>query len=285
MSKNIKWIGLGIIGVIFMWAMIIPKFANISFGPKIGIVEINTPITTSFDIIKNLNYFLDREDIDAIIVRLDTPGGSVAPSQEIFEKVKSISESKEKPIIASMGSVAASGGYYIALGADVIIANPGTATGSIGVIMSYPIASELLDKIGLNYATVKSGNLKDSGSMYRKPTSEDLEYFQLLIDNLHHQFVNAVSEQRKIELAEVKRIANGQVYSGEQALELGLIDKLGTLEDAIELASKLANITEKPKIVFPPETKKSIVESLLSTKVGNIIPKNLVYPIPEYRLY
>ena len=169
------------------WTDVLPS------GPRVGVVEIDIPIMASKKTVKELNYFNEKSNIIAIVIRLNTPGGGVAASQEIYEKVRIISEKSNKPIIASMGGVAASGGYYIALGADTIIANPGTVTGSIGVIMSYPIISELMDKLGVQYETIKSGILKDSGSLFRDLTDQEREYFQDLIDDLHKQFVTAVS--------------------------------------------------------------------------------------------
>ena len=162
MASNRKysyWI-VGIL-VLILIVSVVPWEDAFTSGPKVGIVEINKPITVSKNIVADLNYFNEKSNIIAIVVRLDTPGGGVAASQEIYEKVKKIADTSTKPIIASMGGVAASGGYYIALGADTIMANPGTATGSIGVIMSYPIIGELMDKIGVQYETIKSGKLKD----------------------------------------------------------------------------------------------------------------------------
>ena len=225
MGSNRKysyWI-IGVLALIII-VSVIPWEGTFPSGPKVGIVEINMPITVSKYIVEDLNYFNEKSSIIAIVVRLDTPGGGVAASQEIYEKVKKIADKSKKPIIASMGGVAASGGYYIALGADTIIANPGTATGSIGVIMSYPVIGELMDKIGKQYETIKSGKLKDSGSLFRNLTEEERVYFQELIDDLHSQFEMVVSQERQIPIKEIGKYATGRVYSGKQAQENGLID-------------------------------------------------------------
>ena len=281
--KKTYWI-LGIISVLLIISLL--PLPDMSFGPKIGIIEINTPIMGSKKIVNDLNTFEDDTNIDAIIVRLNTPGGGVAASQEIFEKVKSISEKNIKPIIASMGGVAASGGYYIALGADTIIANPGTATGSIGVIMGYPIAHELLEKIGIGYQTIKSGKLKDSGSSFREVTEEDRTYFQSLVDNLHLQFVTAVATQRGLPLKDVKSLATGQVYSGEQAFALELIDVLGTFEDAIHLATQLAGYEKRPELVYPEKEKSGFIDLLFGKIKQQLIISYLdIYPYPEFTLY
>ena len=282
-QKYSYWI-IGLI-VFIIIISIIPWENALPSGPKVGIVEINIPITNSKKAVDDLNYFNRKSNIAAIVVRLETPGGGVAASQEIYEKVRKISKFSDKPIIASMGGVAASGGYYIALGADTIMANPGTATGSIGVIMSYPIIGEMIDKMGIQYETIKSGSLKDSGSPFRNITSEERKYFQGLIDDLHGQFLSVVAKERNIPMDQAAELANGQVYSGKQAVENGLIDMLGTFEDAVLLAAREAGHVEEPEIVYPPEKKKGLLDMLFgdilqSSPIGNLF----LFPTPEYKL-
>ena len=273
-------------GIVFLFLLSFLPFPKFHFGPQIGIITINEAIMASEKIVEDLNDFAERDDIDAILIRLNTPGGGVAASQEIYEKVKEISEANIKPIIASMGSVAASGGYYIAAGADTIIANKGTATGSIGVIMSYPIAADLLDKIGLTFQTVKSGALKDAGNFARKSNKTDLTYFQNLVDNLHTQFVRTVAYERGMSYDEAAMLATGQVYSGEQALSLGLVDIIGTYDNAIHLATRLAGFDEKPKLIYPKVEDEGLFEILLNGKQINLPFSNLdIFPLPEYSLY
>ena len=286
MGSNRKysyWI-VGVLALILI-VSVIPWEDTFPSGPKVGIVEINMPITVSKNIVEDLNYFNEKSSIIAIVVRLDTPGGGVAASQEIYEKVKLIADKSKKPIIASMGGVAASGGYYIALGADTIIANPGTATGSIGVIMSYPVISELMDKIGVQYETIKSGKLKDSGSLFRNLTKEERVYFQELIDDLHSQFEMVVSQERQIPIKEIAKYATGRVYSGKQAVNAGLIDILGTFEDAVHLAAKKAGYFDTPEIVYPPEEKKGLIDILFGDIFQSSTIENLVmFPKPEFKL-
>ncbi|SVD92808.1 uncharacterized protein METZ01_LOCUS445662, partial [marine metagenome] len=229
--KYSYWIIGGLILIIVF--SIVPWRSAIPSGPRVGIVEINSPISDSKNIVEDLNYFAEESSISAIVVRLETPGGGVAASQEIYEKVKKISANNSKPIIASMGGVAASGGYYIALAADTIFANPGTVTGSIGVIMTYPVVQELMQKLGVEHETIKSGGLKDAGSIFRDMSEKERKYWQGLIDNLHSQFVTAVSTERGLSLAEIEKLADGRVFSGIQALDAGLIDMLGTMEEAV----------------------------------------------------
>ena len=271
--------------ILIIIVSVIPWEDAISSGPKVGIIEINMPITVSKNIVKDLNYFNQKSNIIAIVVRLDTPGGGVAASQEIYEKVKKIADKSTKPIIASMGGVAASGGYYIALGADTIIANPGTATGSIGVIMTYPVIGELMDKIGVKYEAIKSGKLKDSGSLFRNLTEEERVYFQMLIDDLHSQFEMVVSKERGIPISEVVKYANGRVFSGKQAVNAGLIDILGTFEDAVHLAAQKAGYFDTPEIVYPPEDKKGLIDMLFGDIFKSSTLENMVmFPKPEFKL-
>ena len=278
------WIWLGIVGGLFLiLLMVIPGVDSISTGPKIGLVEITGPIYSSRQAVKDLNYFKNRSDIEAIVIRLETPGGGVAASQEIYEKVKSMSGGKV-PILASMGGVAASGGYYIAMGADTIMANPGTATGSIGVIMGYPTVNELMEKVGIKYETYKSGVLKDSGSTFRDANEDDKRYFQELIDNLHGQFVRAVSSSRDLTIEKTRELANGQVYSGEQAVQLGLVDLLGTFDNCLDLAAKLAGFDDIPQVIHPPREEIGFFKYLLSESKKQF-PEFRTYPVPEFRIH
>ena len=226
----------------------------------IGVVKIEGTILNSEKIVKQLDDFNTNDNIKAIIVRLNTPGGAVSPSQEIYEKVKSISIENKKPIIASMGSVAASGGYYISIGADKIIANPGTITGSIGVIINFPTAEELVDKIGFRFNTIKSGKWKDAGSPYREVTEEEYIYFQDIVDDLYNQFLKEVSYRRNIDVDKLKTISNGQIFTGNRAYNLGLIDSIGTFEDALNISKNLANISGETNLVYPKDGKGNIIK-------------------------
>lgn len=231
---------------------------------NIGIVEIEGTIMSSRSIIEDLDNFAKRDDIKAIILRLNTPGGSVAPSQEIYEKVKSIADFSDKPIIASIASVSASGGYYIAIGADKIIANPGSITGSIGVIMNFPIAKDLIDKVGLEFKTVKSGELKDAGSPYKYPTEKEQKYFNSIVSNLHSQFLKQVSLQRNITITDLNQYADGRIFTGEQAYNLNLIDTLGTFEDALNISKILANIPGETNLIYPEINKSKLLKFFLN---------------------
>ena len=249
-NANWLWWGLGsffLLVLVFRLGAISNNSSIDSPGKKVGVIKISGPIIASEQINSKLEKFKNRNDISAIVLRIDSPGGLVAPTQEIFEKVKSVR--KVKPVVSSMGTVAASGGYYIALGSDSLIANPGTIVGSIGVIMNYPIATELLDKVGIKFETVKSGGLKDVGSYSREVTEADRRHLNEMVTNMHNQFIAAVEENRDIDRSELIKLADGRVFTGLQSKDLGLVDMLGTFDDAINIAGALGNIKGKPKTI------------------------------------
>ena len=219
------------------------------FGDKIAIVEIKGVITESSEVIEEIHQYLADDRVKAIILRVDSPGGGVGPSQEIYREV--VKAKLKKKIITSMGSVAASGGYYVACASDLIVANPGTITGSIGVIMEFSNFEELLKKIGIKGIVIKSGEHKDIGSPFREMTPEEKKIMQDTLDNVHQQFIQAVAKGRNLDLAKVIPIADGRILTGEQAQQVGLVDKMGNLQDAIDEASKLVGIRGKPQILQP----------------------------------
>lgn len=228
--------------------------------PGIGLVEVKGMILDSRETVRQLRHFLKKDDIKAVVLRVDSPGGVVAPSQEIYDEVRKFAAKKK--IVVSMGSLAASGGYYISAPATLIYANPGTITASIGVIIKLSNIEALMDKIGIKATVIKTGKFKDSGSPVRELTKEDRAMFQSVIDSTHNQFVKAVASGRKLPEDEVRRIADGRVLSGEQALALGLVDRLGTLQDAIEEAGRLAGIKGEPEVILPPKRKLNYLDLL-----------------------
>ncbi|MFQ6613489.1 MAG: signal peptide peptidase SppA [Fidelibacterota bacterium] len=236
---------------------------GLAFGSKVAIVTVNGPILDSETWIRQLAMYDERSDVKAVVLRVNSPGGGVAASQELFAKVGEVNQ--HKPVVVSMGSVAASGGYYITLKARKIMANRGTVTGSIGVIMEYPVMTGLMGKVGLEMETVKSGPLKDAGSPTRPVSAEDRAYFQGVVGNLYEQFVSDVAQYRGLPEETVKTLADGRVYTGVQALELGLVDTLGTFTDAVSLAGILGGISGKPKTVRPVERKPLLRDLLLGT--------------------
>lgn len=251
-------------------------------GPRIGIVDIKGIILDSERVVRQLDRFSRRKDIDALVVRIDSPGGTVAASQEIYAKLRLVRDEGDKPVIVSMGTVAASGGVYVALGADTIMANPGTTTGSIGVIFDFPVAAGLLEKIGLRIEVVKSGPLKDAGSPYRDPTAADRASFQGVIDDLYDQFITVVALERDLPLETVRKMATGEIFTGRQAQALGLVDLLGNLEDAIKLAGSLTGNLKRPVVVRPEERDRLFPWQHLTG--GLFRQGGAIRPLPQYRM-
>jgi protease-4 len=261
MSKSTKWF-LIIFGIVaffgFGFLVLIYTLVKATgerteevttgYGSKIAVVELNGVITSSEETVRQLKKYRETSSIKAILLRVDSPGGGVVASQEIYEEVKKTRD-QGKPVIVSMGALAASGGYYVACGASRIVANRGTLTGSIGVISEFLQLKNALDKLGVGVKTIKSGKLKDSGSSTRTMTEDDERYFQQLMDNVHQQFIAVVETEREIEHDVVVEIADGRVFTGEQALEEGLVDTIGTYEDAIGVAADMCGITGEPSIV------------------------------------
>ncbi len=227
---------------------------------NIGIVEITGPIVSSKRVIEDIVQFRKDDQIKAIILRIDSPGGGVAASQEIYREL--IKTREIKKIIASMGAVAASGGYYIAAAAQGIMANPGTITGSIGVIMEYANLMEIAKKIGISPIVIKSGEFKDMGSPLRELKENEKKLFQALVDELHLQFVKDAATARNMTEEEMAKLADGRIYSGQTAMELNLVDRLGNLDDAVQWAGEMAKIQEELKPVYPKEDQLGLFKKL-----------------------
>lgn len=280
-------ISLGVVvGIAFLGIYFISILRPISrpsmgpvFGDAIGLVEVTGAIDGHGrdghrNIVRQLKDFSKRSSIKAILIRVDSPGGGVSASQEIYSAVKKAKAKKK--VVVSMGSMAASGGYYISAPADVIVANPGTVTGSIGVIGYFPIVEGLLKKWGIKFEVVKSKEHKDIGSPFREMTPKDRELLQSLITDIYEQFVDVVAEERHLPKEKVLAIADGRLLSGRQAKELGLVDSLGTLEDAIRITANLAGIKGEPKIV-KKEPRVPFLRQLLEWTVNRFLTPRFEY--------
>lgn len=243
-------LGLLVLIIIISLSLVILQ-KNVSIGDKVALIRVEGPIIDSKDTVDQIKDFVKDPSTKAIVLRIDSPGGAVAPSQEIYEEVRKAITKKK--IVVSMGSVAASGGYYIASPASRIFANPGTLTGSIGVIMEIPNFEGLMNKLGIKTEVVKSGRHKDIASIFRGMKKEDREILQGVLDNVHDQFITAVADGRKMLREDVKKIADGRVFTGEQALKAGLVDELGDLEDAVKAAAKLSGIRGEPVVITKKE--------------------------------
>lgn len=255
-------------------------------GDKVAVVELQGIIVSSEDVVRQLKKFGEDNSIKAVLLRVDSPGGGVAASQEMYEEVRKVRV--KKPIVVSMGSVAASGGYYVSCGASSIVANRGTLTGSIGVISEFFRFDPLLDKVGVDVNTIKSGKLKDAGSPFRKMTDVDKKYFQDLMDDVHHQFISVVEHERKLGHDEVVELADGRAFTGEQALSLRLVDTIGTYEDAVGIAAKLAGIKGRPTIVKERKHKPTFFDVLFGqSKISDVLNLKddlLNQPILQYKM-
>ncbi|MBF0550697.1 MAG: signal peptide peptidase SppA [Deltaproteobacteria bacterium] len=258
--------GMAVTGLLFK------GHASMSLTDKIAVVVIKGVMLESRKTIEDIEKYRKDKAVKAIIIRIDSPGGAVGPAQEIYEAIKSAKASKK--VIASLSNVAASGGYYVASATDKIIANPATLTGSIGVIMDFANVEELIKKVGLNFITLKAGKFKDIGSVSRPMTAEEKDLLQSVLDDVHGQFIRAVAEGRKIPQDKIRTIADGRIFTGEQAKKLGLVDQLGGLADAVALAKKLSGAAADAKIIYSDQDKRPFME-LFTATLANVIMDRL----------
>ena len=258
------------IGMTLLFALT-AKTSDFEFGEKVGVIEISGIITEAKNTIHNLKRFREDESVKAIVVRINSPGGAVGPSQEIFREIRKTTGTKK--VVASMGTIAASGGYYVAAGTDGIVANPGTITGSIGVVMGFTNYEELLRKIGLLPVVIKSGKYKDIGSPVRKMKEKEQEILQDFAKKIHKQFIMDIVEGRKMKQAEVESLADGRIFTGEESKELGLVDRLGNFEDAIEWAGRMGGIKGKISTVYAREKKFSFLKYLSESSVKAVMDR------------
>jgi len=273
---------IGLFGLIFIGFLSPTGDFEISgLGDNVGVVEVFGTIdeTSGRKVVEQLDKWRKNNSIKAIVVHVNSPGGGVSISQEIYDAIKRVRE--EKPIVVAMASVAASGGYYIACAADRIVANPGTITGSIGVIFQFHTFKELMNKVGIGTETVKSGELKDVGSYSRDMTEKEDMMLRSVVMDTYEQFIEAVAEGRSMDKDEIYSFADGSIFTGLQAYNIGLIDTLGGLKEAIDLAADLAEIEGEPKVVRPYERKRLSFLDLLGGVLGGIgtsVKQELVGP-------
>lgn len=274
---------LFLVFVTYMFWMVVGRggLTLTSAGDRVALVELVGPINSSEGIVRQLKKYKENDSVPAIVLRINSPGGGVAASQEIYQEVLRARDAG-KTVVASLSSVAASGGYYVACAADTIMANPGTLTGSIGVILEFPNTEELFQKIGIRFEVVKSGEFKDIGSPVREMTDRERELLQEMIDDTYDQFVGVVAADRELDREEVLQYADGRVFTGRQGVGYGFIDVLGDYEDAIALAAEMAGIRGKPKTIREWRRRATIWDVLLDTFGGAVSRSNLM-PSLEYR--
>jgi len=268
-------------GVAFFILHLVHPTTNDLFDYKngIGVIDLQGIMMTSEETLADLAEFRQDSNIKAVLVRIDSPGGAVGAAQEIYQDIQRTA--KVKPVVASMASVAASGGYYAALGATKIFANPGTMTGSIGVIIKFANLEKILDKVGYQAEVIKSGTNKDIGSFSRAMTPAERDLLQEMIDNVHSQFIQAVADNRKLAIDTVRSLADGRVFTGSQAKEFGLIDQLGNFTDAVDQAMHLAGLGGEPPNLIYPEPKDFSLMDILSGKQAQSAIKLLMPTLPS----
>ena len=236
------------VGVLRSWTQ--PGGEGFAFGPRVAVVELDGVIIDTSDLVRDLQQHRTNPLVRAVVIRINSPGGVVGPTQELHTALVRLREAG-KPVVASLGAVAASGGYYVAVAADRIYANPGTVTGSIGVIMQMANLENLFKKVGVDWVVVKSGQFKDLGNVSRPMTPEERRLLQAVLDDVHGQFVAAITEGRKLDRAEVVTMADGRIFSGAQAKANRMVDELGGLEDALNGAASLAGLPTPPRLLLP----------------------------------
>lgn len=273
--RTILWVLAAGFGAILVLNLVFPDL-DLSTGDRIALIRVEGVILDSQETVGELKRFSENPYVKAIVLRIDSPGGGVVPSQEIYDEVKRIRAKNNKAVIASLGSVAASGGYYIAAATDRIVANPGTLTGSIGVIMETANVEGLLQKIGVEGVVIKSGKYKDVGSPLRKMTEEERALLQNVMDDVHAQFIEAVAEGRAIEFADAQALADGRIFTGRQAKDVQLVDEIGDLEDAIQLAADVVGIEGEPRVIEP--RRRFSLRELLDSKWTAVFPKLDFHP-------
>jgi len=247
---------------------------HLAGGPRIGVVEVKGGIgmgdgrNDAEAVLKQIKRFEEDDGMKAVVVRIDSPGGSVGPSQEIHDEVQKLA--KKKTVVCSLGNLAASGGFYVAVACPKIVAAPGTLTGSIGVVSQFPNVKGLVERFSVKMETIKSGKLKDVGNPFRDMTPEDRAYWQGLIDRVYGQFLSAVAQGRGLELDEVRKIADGRVITGAEAKDLKLVDQLGNFYDAVELAKTEAKLSGEPRLVYPPDERGRFLQQLMGDAAGAV---------------
>jgi len=255
--KRTVWTALALLGLLVIAVIGVSLLISMTLdsgwlgGEKVGVIRIEGVITDSRETIEELRRFRDNPSIKAEVLRIDSPGGGVVPSQEIHAELLKARKDGRLKVVASMGNLAASGGYYIAVATDKIVANPGTLTGSIGVIMELANVQGLLEKVGVQSVVIKSGRYKDLASPFRAMSAEDRALLQSVLDDVHDQFIRAVATGRALKVDQVRDLADGRIFTGRQARTAKLVDELGDLQDSIKLAARLVGIEGEPRVVEP----------------------------------
>lgn len=279
MRKSLVFVGvlLGVIALLIGGTLALYYYqgpeGTLGFGDKIGVLEIKGAITASREYVDALQRFQRDDSVKAVVLRVNSPGGAVAPSQEIYQEVKRTVALK--PVVVSMASLAASGGYYVSVPASRIYANPGTIVGSIAVIMKFTNLEELYRKIGLKVGTIKTGRYKDIGSTARPMTKAERKLLEGLLGDIHAQFMEAVARGRRLSIEKVKELADGRIFTGKQAKAAGLVDSIGGFYDAVDEAKRLAGIKGRPRLKYHKKKKAGLLDLIMENMVDTIVNRLL----------
>src|SRR5713226_340685 len=280
-NRTLIWLLLGggafVLLVVLLLAVVLTfggdGRAEFAFSGQVQVVDIDGELFESRSILDQLKRYEDSNSVKAILLNIDSPGGGVAVSQEIYAEIKRLREKNDKIVVAYLSSTGASGAYYIACAANKIVANPGTIVGSIGVIAEWVNYADLLEWAKLKEIVFKTGEFKDTGSATRALTENERKYFQGLIDDMYVQFVEAVASGRKLDLQEVRSLADGRVFTGRDAKERKLIDEIGNFQDAVDLTAKLAGISGKPRLIRLNRQRVTLLD-VLTSDLSRLAPFN-----------
>jgi len=280
---------IGVVGLLIVFLVTVVTLESLlgqhlsfpAYGNRVGLVRVEGLLVDARDVVTDLKAMGEDAGISAIVLRVDSPGGGVVASQEIYDEVVRVRD-EGTPVVVSMGSVAASGGYYVACAGDSVIANAGTITGSIGVLMEFTNLEELLGKVGVSLDVVKSGEYKDTGSMAREMTDEERALLQTTVDDIYAQFVETVALERGMDETAVRALADGRILSGRQALEAGLVDRLGTLGDAIAIAGRMGGIEGEPRVQEPSRPMRLTLLDLISGSLSKALRPRASVPGAMY---
>ena len=277
-------LGILVLGALFLMALFVLAVASsgrrgdIHVAKRsVAVIEITGTILNPKPTVEKLERYMRNNRIPAIVLRLNTPGGGIEPTQEIYATVLK-ARGKGKKVVGSMGAVAASGGYYIAAACDTVVASPGTLTGSIGVIADFAEFSGLLKKIGVDVTVIKSGKFKDIGSFSRQMTEEEKNLIAGVVMDTYEQFIEAVSKGRRMDMETVRKYADGRVFTGRQAKELGFVDVLGTYQDAIDLAGRMAGIGSNPPVIME---RRDRFWDVVAKEISNLLSRGLEWSLPR----
>ena len=259
------------VGAFLTWEATSDGFAARLFqGDRVGVLPVEGVISSERDLLEDLRWLENRSSVKAVVLKVNSPGGTVGATQSLYRELQRLRRELDRPIVAWIGEVGASGGYYASMAADSLIALPGSITGSIGVIMQFPNAGELMRKVGVELEVVKSGELKDMGSPTRPLSGQERAVLRQLVDDAYGQFLEAVQGGRQLSPDSLRNLADGRIFSGQRAAELGLVDRTGTLREAVAAAGRMAGLGASPDTVYPPEERISFVDVLTGVRTSRL---------------